>query len=829
MAFPTVTTLIDNFNRADENPVVSPFAAFAIHDSGSPVALKIDSNALAGQFLNGNGFLPSPVLDQDNDIQWIIKTPPATDLMDLFFNLQNLGVAGWTGCVLEYYATFSTWSFKKHPAAGPSIEIAFVTLPTLAAGDSVGVECRGSLITCYHKPVAGAWTQFMQVMDLDIGAMDGGAVGFSMGDTALRIDQVNGGSVNPPDFRYKATDSESFADTTPTPPAFVTPTQFVVVNEESIVDTGTAPDDEFALSGEVATVDTDPVLDNWDFSRWTGGDPRRGQRSMITLTVDGKDWTNIATGLGWTSVDPGGYETCTFQIPDNMAPPREGAPIVIREGLEVCWMGRVEESGEEVSPVSAPTDISGVGAGVILKDAMRSMIFMDKDLGRWQGASVRRQLQVGPGWAPQTDGSIASDSVDPALKFEVSGEISGGSGGISEAWYDGGANIVGGIYFDTIDSSNLDGDPGNWIFNAYEEPDDVAGGGAVLTPDIVDDAALGQFNPTSLNPRWLILQLAHFGPYTTDALTRWRTAKNITVIGNHGIHLTDMKALPTDVVQWIYDQAGLDTRITPVSPLVASTTHWWDGIFDPEGTPDTNEYEQSDTTFSLMHLVYYDEVPLEQMVDDVSKLMGWHWGVWGPESVLGEEPVAYFAPPPSEPTAFCAASDTLGFKLARRLSDYYNRALVKYQDATGKGYSVTRTLKVSRLPAGISRTLEFDIGLSTQEFAESFGDSALLLQYQQARAAGSCTLPLFVDIGGGGKRAAHTLRPGLDRIKISELSGLLGAWTDADSRRLDAFRISRLSAVRDSGGHVTTQIELDAGMNLIEVLQARLAIRSTVS
>jgi hypothetical protein len=75
-----------------------------------------------------------------------------------------------------------------------------------------------------------------------------------------------------------------------------------------------------------------------------------------------------------------------------------------------------------------------------------------------------------------------------------------------------------------------------------------------------------------------------------------------------------------------------------------------------------------------------------------------------------------------------------------------------------------------------------------------------------------------VALPGGGHKRATLLRAGIDRLKINGLN----TGSPLRDQPADTFHISRVSCSAQSDGSVTTSVELDAGADLIEVLQARI-------
>lgn len=529
----------------------------------------------------------------------------------------------------------------------------------------------------------------------------------------------------------------------------------------------------------------------------------------VTLIVASRDLTRLAQNLQWTLVDPGGCETCTFDLAGTVTVPAPGDRVRVFEGLQCVWDGRVEEPGDDLDALQAPGHVTAVGAGAVLKDGRMSMVFLDRQLGGWQGPSRQRQINLlGASQAIQGDPEVTPDTStgSPSLKVGWIGPWNNPAA-VVEAWYDAGApNLIGRVRGTWTRISGVTSADVNWWWRAALSSDDVAtttndtGNLAALGPGTVDLASGGSRRFCRLD-----LFYAAVGAAGVDGTMYAVDWTNLRIFGDHGLTIrggtpsTD-GFYPDDIVRYV---AGL-------VPSVAL------GVIG------------DGSSYTVLHSVYRDPVPHETPIDDMAKLLGWHWGVWPARSLVGPDtPVLDFRPPPSSATAVVARADCRGLKLVQRLSDFHDVAKVKYSDPAGTSGYATVTLANPRLPAGVSRTLDLDAGSTTAAVAAQVGAAALALEQQQSRAAGPCDLPPVVTAGSG-RKLAHLLQPGIDRLKITGLPNA-GAWTDPDTRRYDTFRIQRLTAAVGSNGAVKTSVDLDSGINLQDVLMARLQLEAGIS
>lgn len=189
MAFPT-TGILDNFNRANENPIDPPWTN-GIYVFDNPLA--IDTNALVRPgAAYGSAFLTGPY---GPDVEaWAVVDTPSTDGMELAVKIANTG-----GTVTDFYMVHiaghtGTWQFWKSSGGVQStISSPFAGVGSMSAGDSFGFEVIGDDLTAYFKPAAGAWSApLFTGNDSEFSGLSGG-LGLLFQNATWRIDTVGGG------------------------------------------------------------------------------------------------------------------------------------------------------------------------------------------------------------------------------------------------------------------------------------------------------------------------------------------------------------------------------------------------------------------------------------------------------------------------------------------------------------------------------------------------------------------------------------------------------------------------------------------------------------
>lgn len=520
--------------------------------------------------------------------------------------------------------------------------------------------------------------------------------------------------------------------------------------------------------------------------------------------VGGRDVTDRCDSLTFSATDPGGFEIATLGLPATDRP-KKGNAVTIRSGLDVAWAGRVAEISDHSQHGRATKSTGCEGNRALLRDTLYSMVYVDRDLTRWTTPSYARQIYWLTSFLFLTSMAVgADDGGNPALIQTITGAWSVSTFPYHEAWYDAGpGNIIGNLYYDMALTGTL---TDTFAIFAGVNLDNSSGTTSYpSTANLYPGPASGYYTPPTLTYRWGNLFIE--GPNSPGGkaggtkLCAWR---KIAVYGNHG--LTGRGSDP--VGYWPSDIAK---HALAQSPSV-----------DAGVIPDAS-------TFVVPHAVYRSPTPVDTVVDDMARLMGWTWGVWEPATVLGSRPRMDFRPPPTDATAVVTKAECDQLDITSRLGDLYSQAQVTYTDTAGQPGVVTVTLANAQLnEAGIAtRTLLLNMGIGSVAAATTFGNFALALSQNSARAAGQATLPASVRLPNGGSKPAHLLRPGIDRLRITDLVDG-GPLLDVGTVRRDVFRISRTETTVSKDGTCSTRVELDSGANLLETLQARLSLAAGV-
>ena len=191
MLFPT-TGILDNFNRADENP---------LSDGGNwsgPIfpgdqRHQVLTNLAAGAGAFPESYRSNTTYGPDAECFFTIQTLPATgEYVSPWVRMQTpntTGLDGYTVTWTKLAGVDSLQLFRIDNTVGTQLG-ATVSLE-MGAGDRLGIEAIGSVISVYVNQGSG-WVQQISATDATYGAA--GNIGMDSSETTYRIDDFGGGT-----------------------------------------------------------------------------------------------------------------------------------------------------------------------------------------------------------------------------------------------------------------------------------------------------------------------------------------------------------------------------------------------------------------------------------------------------------------------------------------------------------------------------------------------------------------------------------------------------------------------------------------------------------
>jgi PKD repeat protein len=321
-----------------------------------------------------------------------------------------------------------------------------------------------------------------------------------------------------------------------------------------------------------------------------------------------RDAANVATGLRWSSVMPGGWESADVTLARH-----PGVDYADLERLSTWRIldatgGTVGEYRLERAPRTSGDQMaispSAVGwQAALTDDDTLQAVYVDTDPGRWTEGSLQRRIDLADGGYDATAVSVSADQ--GAIVWDVPAELPGRLA--SEVWY----RAPDGVRLTRI--AYQGSRTGNWTTEEaatlYGFTDDV-GGGMLTTPLTLDDTAR-QAAPTQPR-RYLMLRVAKTGtPGTDETDGAQQRIGGLAVYGDHGLALVDTGDGPPGV----YTHDVIAAAVARGAPSLRFTTGR-DGTITPD-------------TFVIRHLVFAGlPTTAADVVTAVTRYGLQDWAVW---------------------------------------------------------------------------------------------------------------------------------------------------------------------------------------------------------
>ena len=186
MAFPT-TGILDDFNRADENPLDGG------GNWGDRVAnndLQLLSNQAAGTAANvlNSRYWAASTFGPDCEVYYSVPViNVAPDYLRLWLRIQNPGAANETGYMMQWLNSSAGCTIFKETAREAYTQLATLSTPRFAANDQIGMEAIGTTITVYQNGTSVLSTT-------DATTTGAGYIAIGCRSTVFRLDDFGGGT-----------------------------------------------------------------------------------------------------------------------------------------------------------------------------------------------------------------------------------------------------------------------------------------------------------------------------------------------------------------------------------------------------------------------------------------------------------------------------------------------------------------------------------------------------------------------------------------------------------------------------------------------------------
>lgn len=566
--------------------------------------------------------------------------------------------------------------------------------------------------------------------------------------------------------------------------------------------------DEVAVLSSALTAAEVADLDALASTRVVKIRPRPGIRVVSLRGLDAYDLTERCDGLGWSSTDAGGDERAQFSVPQQWAKSapelRQGNTVRIEDGLDVLWQGRLEENDRQVDQAER-VGVTAYGLGVRLKDDQSaSEVYVDRAIGQWQDmplnekvwqAAVPRDIAT-LSWATEAEGLVCA----------IQAEALAANTKVAAAWYAAPAGVVIGKLQYIGSQVSL---PAGWGGGIYVcLADTTSGGGATfetVAPTL--DGTLRTWDPANAW-RYAFVEVLSNGAAVTPAAGAHRRFTRLAAFGTHGLTTRAISASEPDGVYGGDVVRNVCSRVAGIVPRLVDAP-----------------------TDVIPQLVFAGQ-PHFDWIEELNKLFGYAWGVWGPDSALDSSTDGYLDWQVRTDDAhwYAARSDCDDLALNVEFATLFSSVVVAYRDGSGVEKTETRTLAAPELTAaGIARTAKIDGGTLTQAGAQLYGDVFLAISNGLPPARGQATISKPIRHHRRGEIMPHRLRADGSNISIPDVlptSELLTLDAAPDKRQL--FPIKRVS-IDASGPVPKATVEVDQNRDLLSLLQAQLGLAAQVA
>lgn len=190
------TSILDNFNRANEGP--PPSTNWTTGIDGGANGFKVDTNEAEVNGDPSSGYWN--VQNFGPNVEVYVTLGVATQASRVHWRIQQEGTAGWDGYTLLAYTDNNFYVYRVDN--GVQTQLGAAIAQTFSSGDSFGISHVGSTITVYYCAsgagcgVSGAgWTN--KGTRTDNTYSSAGKIGMSMFDssTTTALDNFGGGTL----------------------------------------------------------------------------------------------------------------------------------------------------------------------------------------------------------------------------------------------------------------------------------------------------------------------------------------------------------------------------------------------------------------------------------------------------------------------------------------------------------------------------------------------------------------------------------------------------------------------------------------------------------
>ena len=467
---------------------------------------------------------------------------------------------------------------------------------------------------------------------------------------------------------------------------------------------------------------------------------------------------------------------------------------------QTVYEGRTSSHPRQLDADGMSISIECTGWMAHMRDRKMREIYVDRELGRWQGPSAQRRIDLIAISYTGSGPEVVQDTAQGVLRLNQNGAWVAGARPHPTAQYDAGPGMtIGKVFYAWKKGANISAADTNWTWEARLDDADTmpsydASGNLRAT-----GPGSGTLTATSATQRYAELVLYYAvaaGADNTDYNIDWTT---LAVVGNHG--LTTYPALDGTGAPAVYASDVIRHIVQTFCPKL-------------------NAAGVQATTYPIPHLAFTDQIDPYDAILEINKHHLWDLAVW-------ENGTVHYGPTDltdydwevrldDEGTTVNLAGDT-SEDLANGIVVEFDNALTGKKDVlTPSSYPELADTSPDNPVNRHGLTVWTEVSLSsptTQDAALQIG-RGLLAEHNAAKQAGSINVTGYIRDRQGNRQPGWKVRAGdtvavtdhpSDRPRlVSETSWnadshALSISLEQPTRRIDAFLDRLGTAMRASG------------------------------
>lgn len=190
-----LTSILDNFNRANENPIAGGWASFPVYN-GINTARVVSNTLRCRNVAPAQNAHPVWNTTFAANQEAYVTVSDATVVTDIAVLARATDMDTPSFMNDMYYVRMASGNFRLYKVINDTETQLATTTQALSSGDSLGIRCNGTTIQGWYKPSGGSWTKLLEVTDSSLTGSGNIAIMLSVSsDGAGDLDDFGGGEI----------------------------------------------------------------------------------------------------------------------------------------------------------------------------------------------------------------------------------------------------------------------------------------------------------------------------------------------------------------------------------------------------------------------------------------------------------------------------------------------------------------------------------------------------------------------------------------------------------------------------------------------------------